>query len=141
MALQAKKKLAEAFGCKGIGEMAGCAGCAAERGKGWLKVAQPAGLRKAEDELDPKKHLSKGRAPPAPAEPGKMLSQGEQGEEQSKEDHKAYQSGCGLLLHAIRWARQEALSDGRELAGHMQKLTTKHVSAMYRCMDYFTTLG
>ena len=74
--------------------------------------------------------------PATPAEPGKILSQGEQGEEQPKEGHKTYQSGCGLLLHIIRWTRQEALNAARELTGHMHKPTTKHMKAMRRCMSY-----
>ena len=43
---------------------------------------------KIEGELGPRRHLSKGRIPATPAEPGKILSQGEQGEEQPKEGHK-----------------------------------------------------
>ena len=102
----------------------------------FLRDLKEAGILKIAHTSGGKGSCSNGRVPTAPAEPGKILSQGEQGEKQSKEKHKTYQAGAGLLLHIARWARQEALNAVRELASHMHEPAAKHMKAMRRRMHY-----
>jgi len=132
---EAKHQMMKLFDCEELGEMKEYVGCKVEynREEGYMKLTQPVMIQSFSDEFELPED---GNSPRTPAEPGSVLSKGEERNLVKRDRQKFYRSGVGKLLHMMRWTRPEILNAVRETSKFMSGAVEGHVTAMKRIMLY-----
>ena len=96
-----------------------------------LKFTQPVLIQSYQDEFDLPTTSYK-----TPAEPRKLLSKVEEGQEVNKKEQKIFRSAVGKLLHMMRWSRPEIWNAVRECSRRMTVCNQQHMKAVHRTMKY-----
>ena len=135
LTIEARDKMMTLFDCDQLGEMKEYVGCKIERNwiDRWVKLTQPVMIQSFRDEFELDDH---GKVPKTPAEPGSVLSKGENKNTVSKERHTFFRKGVGKMLHMMRWTRPDILNSTRECSMMMNCTMEPHITAMKRVMKY-----